>query len=182
MTVKLELTLPAACLRLLRTASLPAVLLCAACGGDGAGTASEPSRFRVVLGTGEDRFEPLAEDQRVPLIRGIQGGYHIWSSFIAYGFETDVLRMELTTSIDDNPASMLQMPGNVRVRPVVDPEGEPGWASVGWPAFIDNPTCAHERRLRFDLTVRDEAGNSASDSVYCVVFVAEPYRSSDCGS
>jgi len=150
--------------------------------GGGAGTADAASAGpRVVLGTGRQAFEALGSDGTVPLIKGIQGGFHVWTSFLAYGFTTDVLRMELTTRWDELEESVLVMSGNVGVRPATDAAGAPARVSLGWPASIFNPACANGRRLGIDLTVRDTAaGLSASDSRLWIVDVAEEDRSSDC--
>jgi hypothetical protein len=150
----------------------------AACGSGAEGGDDGPS---VVLGTGRDAFEPLGADGTVPLIKGIQGSYHVWTSFLAYGFDTDVLRMELTTRWDGLDDSVLEMSGNVGLKPATDPAGMPALVSLGWPASIFNPVCANGRRLEIDLTVRDTAaGLSASDSRLWIVDVAEEDRSSDC--
>ena len=147
-------------------------------GGDGDVGSGGP---RVVLGTGREAFEALGSDGTVPLIKGIQGGFHVWTSFLAYGFDTDVVRMELTTHWDELDESALEMTGNVAVRPTTDAAGMPARLSLGWPASIFNPACANGRRLGIDLTVRDTgAGLSASDSRFWIVDVAEEDRSSDC--
>jgi hypothetical protein len=148
-------------------------------GEGGAGAASAGPR--VVLGTGREAFEALGSDGTVPLIKGIQGGFHVWTSFLAYGFDTDVLRMELTTRWDELDESVLEMAGNVRVKPATDAAGMPALLSLGWPASIFNPACANGRRLGIDLTVRDTAaGLSASDHRSWIVDVAQEDRSSDC--
>lgn len=138
---------------------------------------------RVVLGTGREAFEALASGASVPLIKGIQGGFHVWTSFLAYGFDTDVMRMELVTRWDGLDESALDVAGNVRVSPTTDAAGAPALVSLGWPAGIFNPVCAHGRQLALDLTVRDtQAGLAASDSIVWVVDVAEEDRSSECAN
>jgi hypothetical protein len=154
--------------------------LLSACGSNEDGAALEPAGQRVVIGTGRSAYEPLLGEPEVPLISGIQGGFHVWSSFIAYGFDTSVLRMELKTSSDGLSDTILEQNGNVSVRPALDPEGAPVLSSFGWPASIYDPRCANGRRLRVDLTVRDQVGHSASDTKYCIVDVAEEYRATDC--
>jgi hypothetical protein len=154
----------------------------AGCGSDD-GTSEPPgaSGPRVVLGTGREAFEALDSEGSVPLIKGIQGGFHVWTSFLAYGFDNDVLRMELRTSWDGLPESTLEMPGNVAVRPTVDPQGNPALVSLGWPASIFNPACANGRRLSIEITVRDtQAGLSANDARYWIAEVNEADRSQDC--
>jgi hypothetical protein len=153
----------------------------------GMGCASEASPpgdmsgTRVVLGTGVAEYAPLADGATVPLIKGIQGAFHVWVSFLAYGFDSDVLRMDLTTRWDGRDDTPLGGPGNVRLRATTDAAGVPALATVGWPALVFDATCGHGRRLRIELTVLDTEGRSASDTRSWIVDVPEEDRSSDCG-
>ncbi len=141
------------------------------------------SSIRVVIGTGLSEYEPLDGEPTVPLISGIQGGFHVWTSFITYGFDTDVVYMELSTSTDGVPDSVLPQNGTVALRPAFDDAGEPVLTSVGWPAIVYDPKCAHGRRLRLSLTVTDrESGLRARDSRHCIVDVPPEYRESNCGA
>lgn len=155
------------------------VMAASAC-GDAEPAPLDTPGFRVVLGTGQQQFEPLDDDVPVPLIKGIQGGWHVWTSFLAYGFDTDVLRMDLTTRWEGVDESVLGGPGNVAVRPVRDASGAAALASVGWPAVVFNPTCAHGHFLRVTLTVNDSEGRSARDTRRWIMEVPEADRSSDC--
>lgn len=134
----------------------------------------------VTLGTGREQFEPRADGESVLLVRGIQGAWHVWTSFLAYGFETDVLRMELTTEWQGVDESRLGGAGNVAVRPVEDAAGAAALASVGWTAVVYNPTCAHGHRLRVNLSVLDKEGRFASDTREWIMEVPEAERSSEC--
>ncbi len=165
----------------LRLAFAFGAALLAGCGSDD-GAGGPESGPRVVLGTGREAFEALDSEGSVPLIKGIQGGFHVWTSFLAYGFDTDVVRMELRTRWDMLDESTLEMAGNVAVRPTVDPQGSPALVSLGWPASIFNPACSNGRRLSIELTVRDtQAGLSAGDARHWIVDVNEEDRSTDCG-
>lgn len=153
----------------------------AGCESEGPAGAATDTGPRVVLGTGRDEFEALDSDGTVALIKGIQGGFHVWTSFLAYGFDADVLRMDLTTRWDGLDGTLLEMAGNVSVKPVMDDDGTPALASLGWPASIFNPVCSNGRLLGIDLTVRDTgAGLSASDDRHWIVDVALEDRSNDC--
>lgn len=145
---------------------------------DGGGAPSEPA---VVLGTGVDGYEPIEGEPTLTLIKGLQGGFHVWMSFLAYGFDTNVLRMELATSWDGYVESIIPMQGNVRMRDALDAAGHPAQVLVGWPAVIHDPTCAHGRRIRLDITVRDQTnGTEASDTRVFVADVAEEERGTSC--
>jgi len=135
-----------------------------------------------VLGTGREKFEALESDRRVPLIAGIQGGFHVWTSFIAYDFTPDVLEMNLTTRWDMLDESVLEMHGSVAVKPVMDATGNAAYAMLGWPASIFNPACSNGQGIQIDLTVVDADGHAASDSRHWFVDVAEEYRSTDCAN
>jgi hypothetical protein len=90
--------------------------------------------------------------------------------------------MELATRWQGLGESVLEMDGNVSLRPVLDPAGGEALASLGWPASIFNPACADGQRLELSITIRDDdQGLSASDSREWIVDVAPEYRSSDCG-
>jgi hypothetical protein len=158
--------------------SAPAGVSTSPISGDGLTSDAGP---RVVLGSGREAFEAIEVDGQVPLIKGIQGGFHVWTSFLAYGFDTDVLRMELATRWDSLEESLLEMKGNVAVRPVLDEAGAPALVSLGWPASIFKPACTNGRRIDLTITVRDtDTGLSASDARPWIVNVAEEDRSTDC--
>lgn len=156
----------------------------AGCGVDssGAGGAGggEPAGPRLELGTGRLVFEPAPQDGDVPLIQGLQGGYHVWTSFLIYGVSAKVVQMDLTTRWDGNDASLQEMQGNISLRPTTYPMGGDAMESLGWPAFIFQPTCADGQRILFSITVSDDTGLSVSDSREWIVDVAEEYRGTDC--
>ena len=148
----------------------------AGAGGSGAVDAGP----HVLLGTGREAFEEVAADGHVSLIMGLQGGYHVWTSFLVYELEAEVVRMELSTRWDGVEGSQEQNAGNVSLRPMVDGAGNSALASLGWPMSIYNPTCADGQRLMLDLRVIDDSGLALTDSRQWIVDVAEEYRSSDC--
>lgn len=49
-------------------------------GGAGGATSPDAAMGWIELGTGFDAFEPLEDGQEVPIIAGIQGGFHIWGA------------------------------------------------------------------------------------------------------
>jgi hypothetical protein len=173
-----------------RTRAAAAVFMAHAVLGCGSGGASEPgldagaggasSGPRVSLGTGRAAFEEVGVDGHVPLIMGLQGGYHVWTSFLVYDLAADVVRMELSTRWEGVDGSQEQNAGNVSLRSVVDGAGNPALASLGWPMSIFNPTCANGQRLLLDLRVIGELGLTLTDSRQWIVDVAEEYRSTDC--
>jgi hypothetical protein len=157
------------------------VLLAAGCGDD-AGPAGPPAdEARVVLGSGREAFTPVPDEGSVTLIQGIQGAYHVWTSFLAYGFDSDVVHMDLTTSWDLGDETFLDMGGSVAIRPTTDPMGNPAMLSLGWPALVFAGPCANGKVLQVDISITDTSGHSASDHRDWVVDVAEELRATDCG-
>jgi hypothetical protein len=168
-----------------RLVALLALALTVGCGPEGgaeAATDAGSTGPRVMLGSGRGAFEAVEANGSVPLIKGIQGGFHVWTSFFAYGFATDVVRMELSTRWGGLDDSLLEMAGNIGVHPATDPSGMPALLSLGWPAIVSNPECSHGQLLDIEITISDSAtGASASDAIRWVIDVAEEDRSSDCG-
>lgn len=62
--------------------------------------ASPAAEGWVDLGTGARRYEPLDCGDAVPIIAGIQGGYHVWGGFRGGGFEDDEVRIRFELSLD----------------------------------------------------------------------------------
>ena len=155
------------------------------CGSGGAsdadaGAGGGASLAHLDLGTGRVAFEAAPSGARVTLIQGLQGGYHVWTSFLAYGFSTRVARMDLHTRWENLDGSQLDMSGNVALQAGLDPMGNEVSMSLGWPASIFNPTCVNGQSVLIDVTIVADQGVTASDSRQWIVDVAEEYRSSDC--
>jgi hypothetical protein len=158
-------------------------LMLAAC-GDGSGAAGPESAgqppYRVVLGSGQREFEPLEEGAHATLIHGPQGAYHVWTSFLSYGFDSDVLRMDISTGWDDTPDERFPMGGDVVARATLDAEGADARLTRGWPAQVREPLCQDGRALRVELTMTDPAGNAASDARRWILDVPVELRPDDC--
>jgi hypothetical protein len=164
--------------------ALGAGLMLAAC-GEGSGAAGpaasgEAAPHRVVLGTGQREFEPLDDDAHATLIHGPQGAYHVWTSLLAYGFDSDVLRMDMSTGWEDTPDERFDMGGDVAARATVDAQGVDARLSHGWPAQVRDPLCQDGRALRVNVTVSDTAGNAASDTRRWTLDVPLELRPDDC--
>jgi len=159
-----------------------------ACGQDGtelgadAGNPAPAPAHAVVLGTGARAFEPQPEGAHATLIAGPQGAFHVWTSFLSYGFDSDVLTMDISTGWDDTPDVRFDMRGEVVARATLDAQGMDARETYGWPAVIRDPLCQDGRALRVSLTVTDQAGNAASDTRRWILDVAEQYRPADCAA
>lgn len=166
-------------LRVIRCALTLLFGLSVGCGSGGGSSESAADAPRVVLGTGRLAFEPLDSGASVPLIAGIQGGYHVWVSFLAYGFETEILNMALATRLDDRVESF-PAPVRVSAKPGTDSAGAPAGVMLGWPAVLVDARCSNGREIEVDLDVTDSNGRSASDVRRWVLDVAEVDRLPDC--
>ncbi|HEU4578993.1 MAG TPA: hypothetical protein VFS67_12100 [Polyangiaceae bacterium] len=167
-----RLAVPALCV------ALPLV----ACGGSGAARPGpgDDARYRVVLGAGQREFEPLENDAHATLIHGPQGAYHVWTSFLSYGFDSDVLRMDISTGWEDTPDERFEMGGDVVARDTLDAQGAEARLTRGWPAQVREGLCQDGRALRVDLTISDRAGNAASDTRRWILDVPLELRPADC--
>src|SRR5688572_5055182 len=98
-------------------------------GGEAGAGGAVGTAPHVRLGTGREVFEDVAVDGHVPLIMGLQGGYHVWTSFLVYELPAEVVRMELSTRWDGVDGTQEQNAGNVSLRPVTDGTGTAALAS-----------------------------------------------------
>lgn len=90
--------------RTLRVAAVSTIfVLCTACGGD----TEEPSpdsgvpdadtgadEAYVTIGTGFPSYIPVSDGDTLPIIEGIQGGFHLWGGFEVSGLEPSGLIIE----------------------------------------------------------------------------------------
>jgi hypothetical protein len=168
---------------LLLGATLAATALgCGSPSADGEDTGPPASDRSVVLGTGEAEFEPINGEPRLRLVAGVQGGFHVWASFLAYSFASDRLDMLLETVVEDDPATRLMMRARLSLRDALDSEGEPMQFFAGFPAQVDNARCAQDKRVRVSVTLTDTSGASATDERYCIAELDVAQRRDDCAS
>ena len=62
-------------------------------GGQGGQGGEDVEMGWLEIGTGFNRFEPLTAEQEVPIIAGIQGGFHIWGALRGQGFDASEVRI-----------------------------------------------------------------------------------------
>ena len=147
-----------------RAMLLASALALSSCEADGEEPDLPPA---LQIGTGEVQFEPLTAGQRVQLVAGTQGGYHVWLSLRAQGFEGERLRMQLELA-SEGPAPLARSDLEVPFeRAAAQRTGE--WVEyVGWPAQLLEPWCAVERNLTVRVTVSDRQGHTASGTAMLV--------------
>ena len=138
-----------------------------------------PKEVEVELGTGEAEFQPIEGEPTIEMAAGVQGGFHVWASLMARGFEERELDVDLVTTVVDVDDSELIMRPTLRGDQSVDDDGVPLWSFTGYPAQVKGAQCANGKRVHLEVTVTDSEGREATDERYCIVSLAEQYRS-DC--
>ena len=166
----------------LACAPLIALLLLSGC-GSGEATPADPgpesSGVRVVLGTGEAEFESMDGEPQIRLVHGAQGGFHVWTSFLAYGFTGAALDLLLTTHVE-GASEPLVMHARLSTREVVDADGAPARSFAGFPGQVRDARCADGRRVELDLQLSEPGGGTAEDVRHCIAQVDEEFRLAEC--
>jgi hypothetical protein len=114
------------------------------------------------------------------LVAGSQGGFHVWASFLAYGFDSSSLDLTLTTTVDgaDND---LVMHARLSTREILDADGVPARSFAGFPAQVRDARCANGQRVRLQLHVAAPGGDSfATDQRHCIVLLDPEFQIDGC--
>ena len=118
--------------------------------GCSAGVSGPPN---VDVGGGADQFITLRDGDSVPIIHGLQGGYHVWGSVRASGVDPNALALRFTLYIEEATDAY-----TIRNDTVDLSDGE----HLGTAVFLPNPDDVRGRSCRFHLDVTDAAGRTAS--------------------
>ncbi len=106
------------------------------------------------LGTGSWRFESVTDGDEVDLVRGAQGGWHVWVAIRGRGIE-DGARVRIETQ----PADDSESAQTVELEPAFEPEDLEGYRQfVGWPAMLADAACVVDELLRVRATLLDDEG------------------------
>ncbi len=119
------------------------------------GDAEDPAAASLELGTGSWRFEALDDGQDVELIRGAQGGWHVWVSFRVRGVAED--RAPLALSIQ--PADESRPPDRADVQLLLDRADDEGFRRyIGWTGIVPDPACLVGELVRLEATMERPDG------------------------
>jgi hypothetical protein len=148
--------------------ALAAAAFGAACGGsqDPAPEPIDPEEVHLEIGTGVDRFGPLANDAAIDLIAGPQGGgryfgYHVWLALYARALDPNEMSVEWAVRAEGVEAPLATAAYRVDLEPVGDDLG--AWGMRG----ILSDCCAAEmQRLELLLSVRDARGTMKEASLH----------------
>ena len=129
---------------------------------DDAGARVEPS---LELGTGFSAFVPLEPDERVDIIAGPQGGFHLWASLRTHGLRTETTwRIECAFTRDGEVLAQANYGDRLVTPSASDPSGLDylGIAVI----FSDTEPMNHDGRpgvLSCRLTAPDDPAFDAPD-------------------
>ena len=120
-----------------------------------------PHEASLELGTGSWRFESLADGQEVELVRGAQGGWHVWVSLRVRGVDAQNPRVTLVMQ----PADESRPPSEVELVANLDPADDEGYRDfIGFPRVLDDPSCLVGEMVRIEARIDMGAeGVMASD-------------------
>ncbi|MCA9600875.1 MAG: hypothetical protein KC417_02555 [Myxococcales bacterium] len=141
-------------------------VLAVGCGGSTGEHPGGPVEAGLELGTGSWRFEAIDDGAELPLIRGAQGGWHVWLSFASTGMATATGLLVIETQVADESRSAKRTQVDVSF----DPAGSDGRRKyVGWPEIFPDPGCFVGQLVRVDASFVDEEGTRVSDERYFTV-------------
>jgi hypothetical protein len=138
---------------------LLAVALLAASGGCGPRIPSSyPGPPEVVLGTGVTSFVPVADGAEVPLVYGIQGGYHIWGSVRVRYMDPRELRLAFRLTFESD-AKLISLRNEVIDLPG---DGTAAAEHLGTFVFVPFVETVRGQRCRWRLDVTDLAARTVT--------------------
>ena len=108
-----------------------------------------PPTLLVEVGTGAITFTPLAENDRVELTYGPQGGFHIWTAVRIKNTRAPSAQVNLRALLDDG--TLAGPPSRAAARLEVQPDGTA--VAVGLRNFIENTAEKKGRHLTLKAEV-----------------------------
>jgi hypothetical protein len=117
------------------------------------------------LGTGTFRFEPVEDGHGLPMIRGAQGGWHLWVAVRTHGIDAALgsLTIELQRADESDP------PQTTTLGVQLDPPDDDGRRSyLGWPAILPDPSCSAGELFRVHASFTTSAGEQYEDERHAV--------------
>ena len=126
----------------------------------------EESQAYLELGTGSWRFEPVTDGDEISLVRGAQGGWHLWVSVRVGDFAGDrgILTLESQVADEHLPAQHSETVARL------DPADSLGRrVFVGWPEVMAEPACLVDQMLRLRAVITDDDGHAIEDECYVMV-------------
>lgn len=125
--------------------------------GSQAGTVSppRPPGPYLELGTGFRRYESVTEGEEVPIIMGIQGGYHVWGALKGYGFTGTDISLLFELSLE---GEIIANADYFEYELPIDRNGDYVYTGVAVIYFENErvePSSGHEMNLHLTVTTSD---------------------------
>jgi hypothetical protein len=144
---------------------VPLVLAVASCsdsnGEDAGSSCPTHANPTFMLGTGNDQFSPITEGQDLQMERGPQGGCHLPLAFRTDGFAQRRFTVEYRISFADTGMEII----NSRETRNLTSAGGGQCELLAFRAFLLEPWNAEDQRLRIEVDVQDDLGQSAESTV-----------------
>jgi len=120
----------------------------------------------IEIGTGARRFEALEAGQEVPVIAGIQGGFHVWGGLRGGGFTGTEAVLDFELHLGDQRLAWAEY-----TEPQL-PKGSDGAFDYAGVAVVyarnDDVEPTSGRSMRLSVRVRDAEGVDLTDAVELV--------------
>jgi len=147
-----------------------AVVVLVACGGTP--IEGPPS---IEVGTGQFDFEPVKEGQEVPIVRGPQGGDHVWLAVRIRNLDPRQLRIDSqlyepeSMETGDSGAVVAEPVGEpfFFYPPFFDDEEDGVWRTAGLPHQVERSEVRNQR-LRLEVLATDREVRTATGDMIIV--------------
>jgi hypothetical protein len=121
---------------------------------------SFPAPPDVTLGTGSDLFVPVADGDQVPIIMGLQGGFHIWGSVRARYVDPHQLHLVFTLFLEGQDTPLTIRHDHVDLAGTSD--GLDYGEHLGSAVFLPDVMSVRGQPCRWRLDVTDLEGRTAT--------------------
>lgn len=149
------------CVITLALGLVPVAFVAGGCANDAA-----PKEGTLELGSGESEFAPIEDGAHVDLVRGAQGGYHVWLSMRATGLAPKNVRTHVTAERDADDLMLSESRVALQFTPVA--AETPTIEFAGWPTILTMPACAVGQLLRIHVELQDAEGARAAATRFVV--------------
>ena len=102
------------------------------------------------MGTGTWRFEPLSDGDEVQLVRGAQGGWHMWLA-LRTNLDQTAVDLTITTQLADESREAQVADVDVRLLP---PNTVGDRLLLGQPSILNDPGCYVDQLVRVHVVMR----------------------------
>ncbi len=125
----------------------------------GCGPVQYPGPAEATLGTGYTAFVPIADGDSVPIVMGLQGGYHVWGSVRARWLDPSQVHLHFTITRTSDGARQAERDDNI----ALDGGGDGlDWGQhLGSAVIFTDVAQARGQPCRFHLDLSDRNGRTA---------------------